>query len=126
MGAGEARGEGAHLLEVNEGVVAVLPVRCHAARSTHLPAGAVRAVVLTGVVVGGPRSYKILDEGRGGHLLRAYSMPTGARSIAHVTAPEISGAAGWPKCPLKVPVARSAVHGEVVVKIEVAGAPHHA
>ena len=35
MGAGVAHGERAHLLAVNEGVHAVLPVHCDAARSTH-------------------------------------------------------------------------------------------
>ena len=45
MGADVARGEGAHLLEVNEGVHEVLPACCHAAWSTHLPAGAARTVV---------------------------------------------------------------------------------
>ena len=42
-------GEGAHLLEVNEGVEEVLSARCEAAWSTHLPAGAVRTFGSSGV-----------------------------------------------------------------------------
>ena len=55
MGARVAHGEGAHLFEVNEGVVAVLPARCDAARSTHLPAGAARAVASTESKLEGPQ-----------------------------------------------------------------------
>ena len=40
MGAGVAHGAGAHLLAVNEGVHAVLPVRCDAARAPHCHAQA--------------------------------------------------------------------------------------
>ena len=53
-----AHGEGAHLLEVNEGVVAVLLARCDAARSTHLPAGAARTNVAIRSILGGPRKTK--------------------------------------------------------------------
>ena len=44
MGAGRARGAGAHLLEVIEGVGAVLRTSFHDAWSTHLRAGAARTV----------------------------------------------------------------------------------
>ena len=54
MDAGVARGDGAHLLEVNEGVEAVLSARCEAAWSTHLPAGAVRTFGSSGVKSEGP------------------------------------------------------------------------
>ena len=60
-----AHGEGAHLLEVNEGVVAVLPARCDAARSTHLPAGAARAVVSTGSKLEVPDLTRSLMRGEG-------------------------------------------------------------
>ena len=65
MGARVAHGEGAHLLEVNEGVVAILPGRCDATRSTHLPAGAARAVVSTGSKLEGPQGTSgcMRDEG---------------------------------------------------------------
>ena len=65
MGARAAHGEGAHLLEVNEGVVAVLPARCDAARSTHLPAGAARAVVSTGSKLEVPDLTRSLTRGEG-------------------------------------------------------------
>ena len=54
MGARVAHGEGAHLLEVNEGVEEVLSARCEAAWSTHLPAGAVRTFGSSGVEFEGP------------------------------------------------------------------------
>ena len=49
MGAGRARGAGAHLLEVIEGVGAVLRTSCHDAWSTHLRAGAARTVGSSGL-----------------------------------------------------------------------------
>ena len=54
MGARMARGEGAHLLAVNEGVGAVLPAHCYAARATHCSAQAACRVGSTMSFSGGP------------------------------------------------------------------------
>ena len=54
LGARMAHGEGAHLLEVNEGVVGVIPARCDASRSTHLPAGAAHTDVAKASNLEGP------------------------------------------------------------------------
>ena len=77
MGARAAHGEGAHLIAVNEGVVAVLPARCDVARSTHLPAGAARAVISTTSKLAGPDLTRSLTRGEGATSCEPDRCPTG-------------------------------------------------
>ena len=121
-----ARGEDAHVLEVNEGVVAVLPARCEAARSTHLPAGAARVVVSSGVKLEGPDLTRSLTQGEGVIIREPIRCLSGARSIAHETAPDISGAPGWPMLRLEAPLVCQARAGEQEPRNGPAASPHHA
>ena len=94
MGAGVAHGEGAHLLEVNEGGVAVVPARCDAARSTHLPAGAAHTIVSKAFELEGPDLPRSLTRGEAASSCEHNRYTTGEWSHARVSAPRISGAPG--------------------------------
>ena len=125
MGAGAARGAGAHLLAVNEGVAAVLPARCDAARAPHCCAQAECRVAAHRLKKGGPQA---ATEGMQHELLPsedAIDDRSEAWSVLLGPARLLLTAMGGGRQALKTHLARLEHHGEQLTKIEGAGSPHH-
>ena len=121
-----ASGEGAQLLEVNEGVVAVLSACCDAARSTQLPAGAAYTVVSRPLIFEGKRRKNEETPTEMAVSQLAIEAACRAWSVGRGGARPPLAALGGCGARLKLPAARPPLCGEQVVRNEAAASPHHA
>ena len=120
-----AHGEGAHLLEVNQGVLAVVSTLCHAARSTHCGAAAAQTVVSRRMKKGGPQITTECSRDFVTVSCEGNCDSTGAWLFPLVAARHLPGvSSGWSRA-LKYTVLRRQPHGEDVVRNQAAVSPHH-
>ena len=116
----------AHLLEVNEGVDAVLPNHCDAPHSTYLRAGVTHTVGENGSIVEVKKRKKeprptetVISQLAGDHSRWAWSVGHGRGS------PPLGAAGGWSR-KLKLQVARPTLSGMRLARSQVARPPVHA
>ena len=120
-----ASGEGAQLLEVNEGVVAVLSACCDAARSTQLPAGAAYTVVSRPLIFEGKRRKNEETPTEMAVSQLAIEAACRAWSVGRGGAPPLSGVQSGRWWRLKCTHARDVHHGEQFTEVQGRAASPH-